>query len=377
MQQQPIIIGIDPGMTSAYAVLSLEGKLLKLKSSKELHLRTLLQEITATGKVIAIGSDVKHAPGLIEKFSARVSAKMILPEEDMKVGFKERVTEQYKPRDDHQRDALAAALHAYTQLRPALLKVDQALKEIGKEHLADDVKTAVVQGKSIAQALTLLEKTDDVNIQQKKKKRRSAFKQPSRYIEENSLLRKQNEAFQQKIVYLNHKIQQLLKKIELQAAKKAGSMIIFKDQKIAVLKEQVKALEKQGEQKEQELREVTSLLLESRGKVIAKKCKTLSWEEIHDRIEKDDVLLVDDVNSFSEKALQHMKGKITTIITRKQPAKELLKQGFTFINAAHLPIKETATWALVEQEALERERKKKDILAAVIQEYQEERRSLL
>ena len=151
-------MGIDPGITSAYAILNTEGELLKLRSAKELSLNKLLAEITAEGKVLVIGTDVKHIPGLIEKFSARVGAKVIMPEEDMKVGFKERVTESYNPHNDHQRDALAAALHAFKEVQPALQKVDEALKRIGKEQLSDDMKILVLKGMNITNALEVLEK---------------------------------------------------------------------------------------------------------------------------------------------------------------------------------------------------------------------------
>ena len=83
MRQDLIIVGIDPGVTTAYAVLDVDGHVRKLKSSKELALNNLLAEITNEGKVLVIGTDVKHIPGLIEKFSAKVGAKVIVPEEEV------------------------------------------------------------------------------------------------------------------------------------------------------------------------------------------------------------------------------------------------------------------------------------------------------
>ena len=40
-----LIVGIDPGITTAYAVLDIEGSLIHLKSSKQLDLNHLISEI--------------------------------------------------------------------------------------------------------------------------------------------------------------------------------------------------------------------------------------------------------------------------------------------------------------------------------------------
>ena len=58
MTKEPLIVGIDPGITTAYAVLDTKGSLIKLKSSKKLNLSTVINEILQIdGKIIAVGSD--------------------------------------------------------------------------------------------------------------------------------------------------------------------------------------------------------------------------------------------------------------------------------------------------------------------------------
>ncbi|MBI1972685.1 DUF460 domain-containing protein [Candidatus Woesearchaeota archaeon] len=371
---QPLIIGIDPGITTAYAVLDAEGNLLKLKSSKSLNLRTLLAEITAEGKVLVIGTDVRHIPGLIEKFAARVGAKVIAPEEDMKVGFKARLTEPYKTRDDHQRDALAAAIHAFREVRPTFLKIDQTLKELGKEHLSNDIKILVLQGHNIAEAVASFKKKDKEEIRIKRRKVKIKFKR-SRLLEENTYLKRQNKSLLEKATYLEKKLQTIIKKVDTISNKKMEDMLTFKNKKIEHLNQQILQYREEMKRLQQKADEATRLLIESRGKVIAKKCKTLGWEEIENKVKDQDIILVDDVNSFSEKSLQYLKDKVATIIYKKQPTKELLKQGFSFIDAKNLPMIEKEGIALIDQQALEREKKKKDILSTIVQEYQEERQA--
>lgn len=376
LRQDLIIVGIDPGITTAYAILDVNGHIRKLKSSKDLALNNLLAEITNEGKVIVIGADVKHVPGLIEKFSAKVGAKVMLPEEDMKVGFKERITKEYNPRDDHQRDALAAALCAFKEVHPTLQKIDETLKRLGKEHLSAEVKIKVLNGFTIGNALAALEWPEDEEVI-KKCRIKTAFKKPSRLVEENARLRKENTRLADKAAYLDGKMRELLKKINNLSEKKAGGIIKFKNKKIEFLNQEISGQKKEIMRIRQELKSTTTLLLETRHKVMAKKLKTLGWEEVSKTVQDGDILVVDDVNSFSDRSLQLLKQKVSVIIYRKPPTKELLKRGFLFVNAAHIPLRETETLAFIDKEALERERKKKDMLSTIVREYQEERQSVV
>ncbi|HLC72633.1 MAG TPA: DUF460 domain-containing protein [Candidatus Nanoarchaeia archaeon] len=357
LQQDLIIVGIDPGITTAYAVLDSKGNIRKLKSSKELALNNLLAEVTDEGKVLVIGTDVKHIPGLIEKFSAKVGAKVVMPEEDMKVGFKERITKEYNPRDDHQRDALAAALYAFKEVKPALQKVDDTLKRIGKEHLSREVKVKVLEGCTIGNALASLEQPEDEEII-KKRRLKTAFKKSSRMIEENRYLKKENDWLMAKAEYLDQKIRQLLKKVDAISERKVQDIIKFKNQKIEFLNQEVGRYKQEVNTLRQEVKSLTPLVLEARGKIVAKKLKTLGWEEVQRTVEEGDILVVDDVNVFSERSLEFLKKKTNIIIYKKQPAKELVKLGISFLNAVHIPMKETTNIAIIEQEAIERERKK-------------------
>ena len=45
MHQKPLlIVGIDPGITAGYAVLDINGKIIKVRSSKQLDLNSLISE---------------------------------------------------------------------------------------------------------------------------------------------------------------------------------------------------------------------------------------------------------------------------------------------------------------------------------------------
>ena len=46
MEKKLLIAGIDPGTTTAYALLDLKGNIVRVESSKEFNLNTLIKKIT-------------------------------------------------------------------------------------------------------------------------------------------------------------------------------------------------------------------------------------------------------------------------------------------------------------------------------------------
>ena len=80
-----LIVGIDPGTTVGYALLDVNGKVVKVDSSKGLDLDTLTAKIAAVGIPLVVGCDKAKVPSLVDKFSIKVGAKLVFPSEDIKV----------------------------------------------------------------------------------------------------------------------------------------------------------------------------------------------------------------------------------------------------------------------------------------------------
>ncbi|MDD3407016.1 MAG: DUF460 domain-containing protein, partial [Methanomicrobium sp.] len=66
-RKRPVIVGIDPGTTFAFAALSLDGELLALKSSRQMSLSDWTEQISSAGKPVLIASDVSKMPSSVEK----------------------------------------------------------------------------------------------------------------------------------------------------------------------------------------------------------------------------------------------------------------------------------------------------------------------
>lgn len=155
-----LIVGVDPGTTVGYAVLDTRGNVLGTRSSKQLELNSMVEEVVGFGSVLAIGTDKRKCPGLVEKAAAKTGARIIAPKEDLFVAEKEMLTKNYtagkvgKAGNEHEKDALAAAIYAYKELEPLLQRIRKVLKDDGKQHMFCEVAEIVVtEGINIKAAL--------------------------------------------------------------------------------------------------------------------------------------------------------------------------------------------------------------------------------
>ncbi len=141
-----MIVGIDPGTTVGCAVLDCSGSLIKLYSEKHMNLNSVISKVIKMGKPVAVACDVKKAPHFIEKFSAKTRAKLVAPDKDLLQRDKEILTEDFRKiiKNNHQRSALAAALHAYGMLEPLLVKIMKKLARKDNIDIFDDVAAMVL-----------------------------------------------------------------------------------------------------------------------------------------------------------------------------------------------------------------------------------------
>ena len=147
-----VILGIDPGTISAYAVLTLDGTLIALHSHRNFTPALLLREVSQHGKVITIGSDVATSPGTISKIATQLGARVTTPDHNLTFGEKLKIVDTYlknqttfqKIQNKHEKDALACALYAYKRLRPLLKRIDDHLKNENKIHLTEAIRRKVL-----------------------------------------------------------------------------------------------------------------------------------------------------------------------------------------------------------------------------------------
>ncbi|MFA5213451.1 MAG: DUF460 domain-containing protein [Methanoregula sp.] len=141
-----LIVGIDPGTTTAVAALDLDGNLLLLQSSRQMNMADVIESLYRTGKPLIIASDVQPMPYSVEKIRRSFSAVAYSPKQDTSVETKMELTAPFQYGNDHERDALSAALDAYRQYRN---KFQNLTKRVPPGHDLDEVRAGVIRGQSL------------------------------------------------------------------------------------------------------------------------------------------------------------------------------------------------------------------------------------
>jgi predicted RNase H-like nuclease (RuvC/YqgF family) len=145
-----LIVGIDPGTTTATAALDLDGNLLHLASSRQMTMSDVIESLYKVGKPLIIATDVQEMPYSVEKIRRAFSAIAFVPKQDVSVETKMELSAPFEYANDHERDALSAALDAYRQYRH---KFQNLIKRIPPGHDLDEVRARVIRGQSLDSVL--------------------------------------------------------------------------------------------------------------------------------------------------------------------------------------------------------------------------------
>jgi predicted RNase H-like nuclease (RuvC/YqgF family) len=145
-----IIVGLDPGTTTGIAAINLRGELVDLISSRALSSSDVIEWIAARGRSLLVATDVFPTPGAVEKVKRAFNAVLYSPGADIPAEEKIALGREFNYRNDHERDALAAAISAFKKYKNKFLLVE---KKTPSEVDPDEVKALVVRGYSIENAI--------------------------------------------------------------------------------------------------------------------------------------------------------------------------------------------------------------------------------
>ncbi|WP_049985581.1 DUF460 domain-containing protein [Halobellus rufus] len=107
-----VVVGIDPGTTTAAAVVGLDGRILDVYSTRTADSADVIEWLIERGRPIVVAADVTPMPETVEKFRRSFDAAGWTPNSDLPIDEKLHRTREASYENDHQRDALAAALFA-------------------------------------------------------------------------------------------------------------------------------------------------------------------------------------------------------------------------------------------------------------------------
>ncbi len=381
-ERKLLIVGIDPGTTIGYAVLDIEGNLLQVESSKQFDLNFLISEIIKLGKVVLVGTDKQKVPNLVGLFATKLGAKVISPQEDLRIEEKRKTVFNYKFEDEHQCDALASAIFAYKSSRQLLDKINFFARENKKEHIKNKIKELVItKGISIKSAVSIIEeKTEEAQITQKaiaEKKLNEAdflklFEKLRKYENEIKLLRKYNND-------LLNRLKNLEENTAEKKPKDSKKVIYFREKRIRVLENLIKNRERESAQYRELSRKFERLIANISNYYILKKLSTLGSKEFGFRnkilnLEKNDIILVDNPNIASSEVIELLKDKVFVII-HKNPVSEKIENNlpFVFVSADSLKIEETKYFGFIDKKHFEAEKNKIDWVKKIMEDYKKEK----
>lgn len=147
-----LIVGIDPGTTLGIAAMDLSGSLIKLHSSRQMTMADTTTLLCSIGKPLVIASDVSVMPYTVEKIRRAFQAVAYTPRQDISVETKYELSGKYHYTNDHERDALSAALEAYKFWNH---KFSIILKRVPAGIDLNEVKAGIIRGQSLEQIISV------------------------------------------------------------------------------------------------------------------------------------------------------------------------------------------------------------------------------
>ena len=144
-----VIVGIDPGTTTAAAVVSLDGRVLDRFSSRTADTAELIEWLIDRGRPLIVAADVTPMPETVEKFRRSFDATRWVPPSDIPVDEKVHRTRDHEYENDHERDAMAAALYAYDDHED---QFDRIAEKTPRQFDREEVIAHVVSGGASVEA---------------------------------------------------------------------------------------------------------------------------------------------------------------------------------------------------------------------------------
>jgi predicted RNase H-like nuclease (RuvC/YqgF family) len=367
----PIIVGIDPGTTSAFAVLSFDFKVLRVKSKRNYSLSKIISDIYDNGNPIIVGTDKKQIPKFIKDFSQKTGAKIHKTKYDTKKGEKKSIVKEYGfsdfTKNAHETDALASAIYAYKDYEPLLNKINKYVKKNNKKDIKDKITVEVITKEiSIKKAVLEIEKKPK-KFKVKKPKIITEKRVLSKEEKEIILLKKLIKKLKTKVKNLqkeNKKLKQ--KKIDID--KETKKIISFKEKRALLLNKENKNLIKIVKEKDKIIKELNKFIEKTKDSVLIKK--------LPNKIVKGDIFLIEDISTLNKAKIQQLKDNVRIIIYTK--GSKLLSD-FILIPKKNLRLVEIEFYALVKKTDLDREIKKSipkkspDYIKNLLEEYKRER----
>lgn len=382
------ILGIDPGTTAAYCLLTLDGRVRVLRSRKGLTRADLIREVYENGIPALVASDVPQAPHFIEKIASTVNAPIYTPKKPIAVADKQELAREYtsdkRTRNAHERDALTAAVYAYRSILPKLQQIDKIVREQQIPLDRNYLKALVIKGTSINEALAQIER-DSAEVVESVPEQLPEQEEPltqekydslqakaEHMYNENRILHDEIDDLKRYVEYLKFRESELSDSLELinnenywkvkrdREVAKTQSALTKSQQEVASLRKQVENLSKHLER----LKGVKRL--EMRGDMLAVKViPQFTRESIEEYIKKvglksNDIVLFEDASGGGPQTagilIDHeVRAVVVDTALSHLPRDELVKALIPVIDANQVELQRVDEFAFISRGKFEQQ----------------------
>ena len=229
----PVIVGVDPGSTSAVAAVDFQGELELLESGKNFPPRDIISEIVEAGKPVMVTSDKGETPSKVKKIAASVGAREFVPEKDLS---KDRKKELGQGSNSHEKDASAAAMHAFKTHRSGIEEIKTLSQDM-------DLDTAEVAKKYFKPGKNVMEDSQEEENTEDEKGKNNPFKRKAERLEEKvDTLQEELEEKEESLEFKEQQRRDLQSKYDKLKAGKTED--ILKDTKVEKLKNKIEQRDK-------------------------------------------------------------------------------------------------------------------------------------
>lgn len=149
---QSFIAGIDSGSTSAYAIMTLDGEIIEIKSRKDAQ-GDFLFESLAKYSPIFIACDTNPPSQAARRLKRSFCARLYHPLKSLPVVEKELMCRGSGAKNAHERDALASAIKCQHALSSKLRQIKRRLSERGASDSYEVIARGMLFGKSMTDLL--------------------------------------------------------------------------------------------------------------------------------------------------------------------------------------------------------------------------------
>jgi len=158
-RKKSFILGLDPGTTCGIAAIDLNGYFHFLDSRRGFPRSEIISLAISLGEPVVVASDVSPPPDLVNKISSTLNAVLYVPNQPISLQDKIDTVRSFaeeegiEVKNDHERDALAAALKAYHHYQNKLRQIEARVRSMDAPPPLDEVKTLVIRGHSIKDSI--------------------------------------------------------------------------------------------------------------------------------------------------------------------------------------------------------------------------------